>query len=201
MIRTALIALPLAVAGLLGATAVPAQAATPQPAPLTCQGQGVDPAAKIRYRTEAVIEAPLSTIWKLQTKVERWSAWQAPVTSIRRLDHRPLRKGSQFRWTTPAPATPSTPATTLSITSTVQQLRHQSCLRWTGPAVGEGLRIDNGTHVWNFTKVRDGVLVRTEETWTGAQVEADPALATQMLGYGLEAWLADLKKAAESRGC
>ncbi|GAB3834155.1 SRPBCC family protein [Kribbella italica] len=199
MIRTALLALPLAVAGLLGATAVPAQAAAP--APLTCKGQGVDAAAKIRYRTEAVINAPLSTIWKLQTDVERWPAWQPAVTSSKRLDHGPLRRKSQFRWTTPVPETATTPATTLSITSTVHQVGHRSCLRWSGPAVGEGLRIDNGTHVWNFTQVRGGVLVRTEETWTGAQVEADVPTSTQFLGYGLEAWLADLKKAAESRGC
>ncbi|MFD0309599.1 SRPBCC family protein [Streptomyces sp. NPDC127119] len=197
----------LAAIGVLASTA-PAQAA-PAPAPartaaahhadgLKCQGRGTDSDALIRYRTDIVIKAPLSTVFKLQTDIERWPSWQAPVLSAKRLDHGPLRAGSQFRWTTPAPATPTTPETTLNITSTVRGLDRNSCIRWTGPAVGEGLSIDEGVHVWNFTKVKGGVRVQTEETWTGAQVEADVPLATSMLGAGLEQWLRELKTTAEA---
>ncbi|MGN9814658.1 SRPBCC family protein [Streptomyces sp. SD11] len=194
----------LAAVGILVSTG-PAQAApartetAQQTGGLRCQGKGVDPDAVIRYRSDIVIKAPLSTVFKLQTDVEGWPSWQAPVLSSKRLDHGPLRAGSQFRWTTPAPATPSTPETTLNITSTVRQLDRNSCIRWSGPAVGEGLRIDEGVHVWNFTKVKGGVRVRTEETWTGDQVEADVPLATAMLGAGLEEWLRELKATAEAR--
>lgn len=191
-----LLAIPLA-AGILGATVTPAQAAT---ADLTCQGAGVDPAAKVRYRTEALIKAPLSTVWNLQTDVERWPAWQEIVTTSKRLDPGPLRKGSQFRWTSPVPPNPASPPGTMVITSTVGQLRHGECIRWTGPAVAEGLHID-GVHVWNFTKVPGGVLVRTEETHTGPQVDANVPLATKFLGDGLEAWLNALKTTAEARHC
>jgi uncharacterized membrane protein len=170
-----------------------------RPSSVSCGGHGVDPEAKIRYRTEAVINAPLHTIWRLQTDVERWPAWQGPVATSKRLDAGKLRPGSRFRWTTPVLETPNTPATTLVITSTVRQLQQDRCIRWTGPAVGEGLTIDNGVHVWTFTKVRGGVLVRTEETWTGAQVEADVASSTAYLGAGLETWLTELKAAAEAR--
>ncbi|MGQ4452371.1 SRPBCC family protein [Streptomyces griseus] len=197
----ALLALPLAAAGLLGAAAAPAEAATARPAPpLTCRGQGVDPDALVRARAEAVIDAPLSTVWKLQTEVERWPDWQTHVTGMDRLDHGPFRPGSAFRWTTPVPPNPATPATSLDITSTVGQLKHGSCIRWTGPAVGEGLHID-GVHVWTFTRVRGGVLVRTEETHTGEQVDANVPYATAILKQGLEAWLAELKSAAEARPC
>ncbi|WP_084496799.1 SRPBCC family protein [Nocardia amamiensis] len=186
-------------AGILCATATPALADGPtaDPAPLTCEGKGIDPAAPIHYRTEALIKAPLETIWHLQTDVERWPTWQKPVTSMERLDSGPLQPGSQFRWTTPAPATATTPATTLTITSTVQQIQPGRCIRWTGPATGDGLSIDGGTHVWTFTPVDDGVLVRTEENWNGAQVEADVPTSTHFLGAGLEAWLANLRAAAE----
>ncbi|WAZ19164.1 SRPBCC family protein [Streptomyces cinnabarinus] len=202
-IRTATaLAISLAVTGVLGAAALPASAhpGPSRPGAPTCRGEGVDPAAKIRYSTDVVIDASIETIWKLQTDVERWPAWQSPVLSAERLDPGRLREGSAFRWTTPAPATPSTPETTLEITSTVQELKRHKCLRWTGPAVGEGLRIDEGVHVWTFTKVKGGVRVRTEETWTGEQVEADVPLATEILGMGLEGWLDDLKAAAEARG-
>ncbi|SMC98349.1 SRPBCC family protein [Kibdelosporangium aridum] len=195
----ALLAIPLIAAGFLGAV-TPAQAAT-KPTSLTCQGQGVDPAAKIRYRTETLIKAPLHTVWNVQTDIERWPTWQPPVTSAKRLDHGPLRKNSQFRWTTPVPETPVSPPTTLVITSTVEQIQHGKCIRWTGPAIGDGLRIDRGVHVWNFVKVKDGVLVRTEETHTGKQIESDVPLATKFLGMGLEGWLKDLKTAAEARNC
>ncbi|MGW4248934.1 hypothetical protein, partial [Nocardia sp. NPDC004722] len=99
--------------------------------------------------------------------------------------------------TTPDPASASTPATTLGITSTIQQVVDHQCLRWTGPAVGDGLTIEGGTHVWTFTPVDGGVLVRTEENWRGAQVEADISTSTGFLGMGLEAWLTDLRQAAE----
>jgi uncharacterized membrane protein len=199
---TALVTIPLAAAVLgAGAPASAAPGADGHPPAVTCAGQGVDAKAKIRYRTETLIKAPLRTIWHLQTDVERWPAWQSAVETSKRLDSGRLRAGSQFRWTTPVPETPTTPATTLAITSTVQQVRQGQCLRWTGPAVGEGLSIDRGTHVWTFTETRRGVLVRTEETWTGAQVEADVPTSTVYLGDGLEAWLTDLKTAAEDGTC
>ncbi|MGI5256019.1 SRPBCC family protein [Streptomyces angustmyceticus] len=203
-VRAALFAVPLAL-GLLVPTATPAGATgSPGPhashsgKPLTCHGKGVDPDALVRHRTETVINAPLRTLWKLQTDVERWPAWQSPVETVQRLDHGPLRKGSAFRWTTPVPPNPSTPATSLEITSTVRQIKDGACLRWTGPAIGEGLRIE-GIHVWTFTQVKGGVRVSTEETHTGAQVDADVPTASRILREGLEAWLRDLKSTAEAR--
>ncbi|MEU3824980.1 polyketide cyclase /reductase [Streptomyces sp. SID486] len=196
-LRTALSTVPLVLAA-LGTAVAPAEAASHRPVTsLTCQGRGVDPAAQVRYRTETLIHAPLRTVWKVQTDVQHWPSWQAAVTTAQRLDHGPLRSGSAFRWTTPVPPNP-TPASELDITSTVRQLRHHSCIRWTGPAVGEGLRID-GVHVWTFVPAEGGVLVRTEETHTGAQVDADVPAATALLRQGLEAWLLDLKTAAEAR--
>ncbi|MEV0299234.1 SRPBCC family protein [Nocardia sp. NPDC050710] len=196
--RAALIGIALT-AAILGATVAPAHAGGPtaDAAPLTCDGKGIDPAAPIHYRTEALIKAPLDTIWNLQADVERWPSWQKAVTSMKRLDSGPLQADSQFRWTTPAPATATTPATTLTITSTVHQLEPGRCIRWSGPAVGDGMAIDGGIHVWTFTPMDGGVLVRTEENWNGAQVEADVPTSTYFLGAGLEAWLADLRTAAE----
>ncbi|GAA3179807.1 SRPBCC family protein [Nonomuraea roseoviolacea] len=196
-IRAALLTAPLVI-GVLGAVAAPAGAVADPGTSLTCRGAGVDPGARVRHRTETLIHAPLRTVWKLQTDVERWPSWQVPVKTAERLDRGPFRKGSVFRWTTPVPATPVTPATTLRITSTVEQLKRDSCIRWTGPAIGDGLRVD-GVHVWTFTEVKGGVRVRTEETHTGEQVDANVPLATRLLAQGLDAWLRDLKTTAEAR--
>ncbi|MEU5095904.1 SRPBCC family protein [Streptomyces sp. NPDC020996] len=197
-------ALTLAVAGavLLASTATatataapaaPGRAAAGSGPAAQCRGLGVDPAARVRYRSDIVIDAPLSTVWKLQTDVERWPSWQPPVLTSERLDPGRLRTGSRFRWTTPAPGT------TLDITSTVRALEPRSCVLWTGPATGDGLRIDEGVHLWTFTEVDGHVHVHTEETWAGAQIESDAPTATAALGASLEAWLHALKTTAETR--
>ncbi|MFE7558350.1 SRPBCC family protein [Kitasatospora sp. NPDC057500] len=190
-IRAAVITVPL-VAALLGG------AAAQQGEALTCRGAGVDPAAKVRYRTETVIDAPLDVIWRLQADVERWPSWQASVTGAERLDHGRFRAGSAFHWTTPVPPGTGIPATSLDIVSTARQLKQGACVRWTGPADGEGVHID-GVHVWNFSRVKGGVKVSTEETHTGPQVDANVPMATAILRAGLEGWLADLKAAAEAQ--
>ncbi|MCS0634941.1 SRPBCC family protein [Streptomyces sp. LP05-1] len=186
--------------GTTAASAHPRPALRHTPAASACRGQGTDPGALIRASADIVIDAPLSTVWKLQTDVERWPTWQKPVLTIKRLDPGPLHRGSRFRWTTPAPPTPSTPATTLTITSTIQQLRSGSCVLWSGPAVGEGVRIDEGVHLWTFREVGGVVRVHTEETWTGPQPEADVPGSTALLRTGLETWLRDLKATAEADG-
>ncbi|AHH95732.1 SRPBCC family protein [Kutzneria viridogrisea] len=197
--RATLLAVPLAVAGALGATATPAHAAIPDhgagPASLTCQGQGVDPAAKARHRADILVQAPLRVIWDLQTDVEGWPSWQKPAApmTVRRLDPGPLRKRSQFQATVHVPPTPSTPPSTVVITSTVQQLQHGKCIRWTGPADSAGFHIE-GVHVWTFSTVPGGVLVRTEESHTGPQADPNSDM-------GLETWLSDLKTAAEADPC
>ncbi|MDG4808741.1 SRPBCC family protein [Micromonospora sp. WMMD1120] len=192
----------MAVAGLVAVAGAPAPAEAARVGDsdngtLRCAGRTVDTTAKIRYRSEKMIDASPRTVWKIQTDVERWPSWQTPVLSSKRLDRGPLRPGSSFRWTTPVRETALNPATTLVVTSTVRQLERQSCLRWNGPAIGAGLSIDEGVHVWTFTEVDGRVLVRTEETWRGAQVEQDVDFSTAALAAGLETWLTELKTRAE----
>ncbi|RSM97024.1 hypothetical protein DMB42_46485 [Nonomuraea sp. WAC 01424] len=195
-VRIAAFVIPLAVVLVGNVPAAQAAAAEGRP---QCRGESVDAGARIRYSADVVIKAPVSRIFKLQTAVERWPDWQKPVLTSKRLDHGPLRERSSWRWTTPAPATATTPATTMRITSTVRRVERDACILWSGPAVGKGVRIDRGVHLWTFTEVKGGVRVHTEETWTGDQVEADVPTATKLLGAGLEAWLRDLKTAAEAR--
>ncbi|MCP2340686.1 SRPBCC family protein [Actinomadura rupiterrae] len=190
----------VAAAGVLASAADGAQAAERHHAGAPqCRGAGVDPAARVRYETDIFIKAPLSTVFKVQTDVRRWPSWQKPVLSMKLLDPGRLRPGSRFRWTTPGPATPTTPATTMTITSTIQRIKQNDCILWSGPAIGDGVRIDQGVHLWKFTKVKGGVHVHTEETWTGKQVDADVPTATRLLGDGLKQWLLDLKATSEAR--
>ncbi|MGW5276601.1 SRPBCC family protein [Streptomyces sp. NPDC004044] len=151
---------------------------------LTCAGVHVDETAPVVTRKNTVIHAPLQTVWKVQTGVENWPSWQADVTSVVKDTPGRLRPGSVFRWATQG----------LDITSTVKQVEHGKCLAWGGPAQGI-----NAIHVWTFTPIKDGVLVHTEESWTGAPVVADTTALQTALDASLQNWVNNLKHESESR--
>lgn len=164
-----------------------------------CRGQGTVADAKVRYGTKILIHAPLRTVYKIQTDVNNWSDWQESMLTSKRLDSGPLRAGSPIRWTSAVAATPASPATKLSVASTIKQVKRNNCIRWAGPANGKGIHISEGTHVWTFTKVKGGTLVRTEESWTGDEVDANVKLFTKALGASLDTGVKELKAAAEAR--
>jgi hypothetical protein len=63
-----------------------------------------------------------------------------------------------------------------------------------GPAQG-----NTAVHVWTFTPAWNGVLVHTEEPWTGAPVLAQQAAPQAALDNSLHNWVGNLKHEAETR--
>ncbi|WP_405933956.1 SRPBCC family protein [Streptomyces longwoodensis] len=145
---------------------------------------GIDHNAPVITRENMLIHAPLHTIWKIQTDVEKWPAWQPNVVSVVKDTPGRLRPGSAFRWTTEG----------LNITSTVRQVDPGKRLAWGGPAQGI-----TAVHVWTFTPTAHGVLVHTEESWTGAPVEANQAALQAALDNSLHNWVNNLKHEAETQ--
>lgn len=78
------------------------------------------------------------------------------------------------------------------ITSTVKQVRPEHRIVRGGPAQGI-----TAVHVWTFTRVEEGVLVHTEESWTGEPVTADTAYLQEALDASLDDWLHNLEQRAE----
>ena len=115
--------------------------------------------------------------------MENWPAWQPEVDSVVKDTPGQLRAGSVFRWKTQG----------LDIASTVKRVRHDLCLAWGGPAQGI-----TAVHVWTFTPTRDGLLVRTEESWTGAPVDDNTAALQAALDGSLQNWVDNLKHASEA---
>ncbi|WP_328991471.1 SRPBCC family protein [Kribbella sp. NBC_01245] len=146
------------------------------------QDVGIDLQAPVITRDDVLIKAPLAAIWKIQTDVEGWPAWQPEVVSAVRQDEGRLKPGSVFRWEVQG----------LDVTSTVKQVKPMRRLVWGGPANGI-----TAVHVWTFTPVRGGVLVHTEESWSGDPVEANVEFAQSALDASLHAWLQNLKQTAE----
>ncbi|MGV9344441.1 SRPBCC family protein [Streptomyces spiralis] len=144
----------------------------------------IDAGAPVITRDDILIHAPLHTIWKIQTHVENWPTWQPDVDVVVKDTPGRLRPGSVFRWTTEG----------LNITSTVKQVDYGKRLAWGGPAQGI-----TAIHVWTFTPTTDGVLVHTEESWTGDPVTANEATLQTALDNSLHNWVNNLKHQAESQ--
>ncbi|MFF4427780.1 SRPBCC family protein [Streptomyces sp. NPDC001513] len=140
----------------------------------------IDETAPAIVRLSTVIDAPLERIWALHTDIDAWPSWNAHVDQAE-LDG-PLLPGNSFSWKTHG----------LDITSTVREIVPGERLVWGGPANGI-----EGIHVWTFEQTGSQVTVRTEESWSGAPVDAAPAELGQALHDSLTAWLAALKARAE----
>jgi hypothetical protein len=143
----------------------------------------IDATAPVITRDDIVIRSSLRTVWRLQTDVDNWPSWQPGVSSAHIETPGRLRVGSEFRWLVEG----------LDVTSTVLQIEPERRIVWGGP--GSGIA---AVHVWTFTPRRDGVHVHTEESWSGAPVEADVPGAQAALDASLDAWLHNLKNAAEA---
>ncbi|GAA1262862.1 SRPBCC family protein [Kitasatospora nipponensis] len=140
----------------------------------------IDETAPVIVRLSTVIHAPLATVWDLHTDIAAWPAWNTDVESTTISD--PLAAGTTFQWRTHG----------LDIASTVLELVPGERIVWGGPAAGI-----TGVHVWMFEQDGDQVTVRTEESWSGAPVEAAVDHLGKALHDSLESWLSRLKSRAE----
>ncbi|MBB5463859.1 SRPBCC family protein [Paraburkholderia sp. Cpub6] len=141
----------------------------------------IDQAAPVVSRHDVDIDAPLSTVWAVQTNISAWPTWRPTVTAAH-FDGR-LAVGSAFKWEEGG----------LKITSTIQQIVPKRRIVWTGPAQGIF-----AVHVWEFTATGRGVHVHTEESWSGDVVRANVTTLQPMLDGALLDWLARLKQVSEA---
>lgn len=143
----------------------------------------IDETAPVIVRLSTAIDAPLERVWALHTDIDAWASWNADVDQAE-LDG-PLLPGSSFHWKTHG----------LDITSTVREIIPGERVVWGGPAA-----YIEGVHVWTFEQTGGQVTVRTEESWSGAPVDADATVLGPALHDSLTAWLAALKARAEQTG-
>ena len=141
----------------------------------------IDQAAPVVSRQDVDIDAPLSTVWAVQTNIPAWPTWRPTVTAAH-FDGT-LSVGSVFKWEEGG----------LKITSTIQEIVPQRRIVWTGPAQGI-----LAVHVWELTATERGVHVHTEESWSGKVVRANVTTLQPMLDGALQDWLARLKQVSES---
>ncbi|MGW1711168.1 SRPBCC family protein [Streptomyces sp. NPDC002206] len=150
---------------------------TPQLQPIAIT---IDENAPVIVRVSTTVNAPLALVWNLHTDIAGWARWN---TNVERAEFAgPLAPGASFHWLTHG----------LDITSTLLEVVHGERIAWSGPANG----ID-GIHIWAFEEHDGVVTVHTEESWSGAVVQAQPAELRQALEQSLTDWLRQLKTQAE----
>ena len=142
----------------------------------------IDRTAPVIARHEIDINAPLETVWRLQTDVNGWPAWQPDITAAR-LDG-PFEPGNSFTWTSYG---------VFTVTSTIYAVAERARTLWGGAAGGV-----MGTHEWVYRQTPTGVHVTTQESFSGQPVEADIPGMQKTLDKSLTDWLGHLKAAAES---
>ncbi|MBU7316641.1 SRPBCC family protein [Paenibacillus oleatilyticus] len=141
----------------------------------------VDRNAQVIVDLSIEINAPQETVWRIQTGIDQWPTWQKNVSEARLSG--PIAVGSTFLWETHG----------LPVVSTIREVDPMRRIVWGGPAQGI-----EGVHVWTITPTPNGVVVQTTESWDGPPVAADPEGMRAALTSSLNAWLADLKTAAEA---
>ncbi|MFT2015666.1 SRPBCC family protein [Streptomyces sp. 796.1] len=136
----------------------------------------------IRGQRELLIHAPVERVWRLHTDVAAWPVWNSGIDRVAPTGT--LTVGSSFRWRSHG----------LAVSSTVIALTPGRHITWESPAAGI-----HEVHRWTFTAIGDNTLARTEETWSGPRVDADPYGLRAELTQSLTVWLRDLKRTTECR--
>ena len=139
-----------------------------------------DPQGPVSGAAEIDVAAPVETVWRVLTDLERWPSWNPDVTSMS-VDG-PLAEGTVFRWK-------AGPGTIVSRIERVDPLR---LVAWSGKTLGV-----KAMHVWHFEQVGETTHVRTQEALHGIVARVLRSSLQKTLDSALESGLRNLKAEAE----
>jgi len=133
-------------------------------------------------KAEAVIRAPIETVWGVLSGLERWPEWNRNIAWIR--VEGPVRPGTRFVWK----------AGGSRISSRLEEVVPPNRIAWSGRMLGV-----RAVHVWDLAAEDGGTRVRTEESFEGPVAWLLRGLMRKVLARALEQGLNALKAEAESR--
>ena len=142
----------------------------------------IDHQAPFACRKEVLIKAAPKHIWKLQTDIDRWSAWQAHITNSS-IEGK-LKAGAVFHWK----------ARGLNITSTIQAIKLNKHIGWTGISFGT-----QACHTFTFKERKHGTLVIAEESLNGWLPRLMKIFIPNYLEHSMSSSLEILKSKAEEK--
>ena len=110
----------------------------------------IDIKAPLKAKKDILIDAPVNTVWAIQSDIKNWPEWQKDVSYAKLLGK--LEKGTIFKWK----------AMGMMITSELQEISENKTIGWSGKSIGM-----NAIHIWNFEKQGNKTRVITEESLSG----------------------------------
>jgi hypothetical protein len=142
----------------------------------------VNKAAPVIVVAEALVNAPIETVWQVVSHFEGWPSWNKSVSKIQL--NGPVKVGTLFVWV----------AGGSKIVSQLEEVDRPNRLAWSGKTFGI-----RAIHVWRFNKEDEGTHVHSEESFEGLIVKLFPGLMKKILAKALGQGVTALKAEAESR--
>jgi len=136
--------------------------------------------APVITRKSIVINAPVKKVWKVFSDVNNWDTWQKEIVTPK--INGAFKPGSSFNWKSNG----------LTITSTLQTVKINKAVGWSGPAFGSF-----AIHTWYFTEHNGQTTIHVEESMEGWLVTLLKSTFQSSLDTSIEYWLNALKTEAE----
>lgn len=140
----------------------------------------IDRNAPAIARGSIQIEASPETVWAIISDIERWPLWNPDVTDAE-LDGA-LAAGGTFTWK----AGPG------KIRSSLSEVDAPRRIAWKGKTLGI-----KAIHTWAIEPVEHGVVLTTEESWSGFPVSLFTGSSQKTLERAVTSGLEAAKSAAE----
>ncbi len=142
----------------------------------------VNPEAPAIAEADALIEAPIETVWNVLTDFQNWPTWNKSVLKMQ-VDG-PVRTGTSFEWQ----------ADGWKLASCLEEVDPPKRIAWSGTTLGI-----RSTHVWDLTEEGRGTRVHTVESFEGLVPTLLRHFTRKKLAESLKQGMAALKAEAESR--
>jgi uncharacterized membrane protein len=144
------------------------------------ESQTIHQDAPVITRKSITINAPVAQVWKIFTDVDHWSDWQKEIGSPK--INGEFKEGTTFNWKSNG----------LTITSTLQTVKVNEVIGWSGPAFGAF-----AIHTWYFTEKNGKTTIRVEESMEGWLVGMVKNMFQSGLDKSIDNWLQYLKTESE----
>ena len=131
---------------------------------------------------DALIEAPIETVWNILSDFQNWPTWNKSVLKMQ-VDG-PVKTGTSFEWL----------ADSWKIASRLEEVDPPKRIAWSGTTLGI-----RSMHVWDLAEEGQGTRVHTVESFEGIVPRLLRHFTRKKLAESLNQGMTALKTAAESR--
>jgi hypothetical protein len=140
----------------------------------------VNPEAPAIASVDALIKAPIETVWNVLSDFQNWPTWNKSVSKMQ--VNGPVKTGTSFEWL----------ADGWKITSCLEEVDPPKRIAWSGSTLGI-----RAVHVWDLAKEGQGTHVHTVESFEGLLPRLFRGHTRRTLAKSLDQGVAALKAAAE----